>query len=55
MKLFSNLASFLLARLGQALHSLRASPRRAPVLVPIPIRAAQRARPASRRLPYRGG
>jgi hypothetical protein len=60
MKLLSHFASLALARLGQTLRSLKAPlqgwrPQRAPVLVPIPIRAEQRAPSAAKRLPYRGG
>lgn len=53
-------ASFLLARLGQSLQSLRESlkgwvPRQAPVLVPIPIRVDCRKRASVGRRPYRDG
>ena len=52
-------AFLVLARLGQSLQSLQESlrgwaPQRAPVLVPIPIRAERRARGPVGRQPYRG-
>jgi hypothetical protein len=59
MKLSLHSASLLLARLGQRLQSFLESlkgwvPQRAPVLVPLPIRANRRTRgPVGRHL-YRG-
>ena len=60
MKLAPRFASLVLSRLGQSLQSLQESlkgwsPQRAPVLVPIPIRADRRTRGPAERGPYRGG
>jgi hypothetical protein len=59
MKLSSRFASLVLARLGRSLQSLQESlkgwvPQQAPVLVPIPIRAAHRTRGPVSRHPCRG-
>jgi hypothetical protein len=60
MKLSPRFASRVLSRLGQSLQSLQESlkgwlTQRAPVLVPIPIRADRRTRGPVARRPCRGG
>ena len=59
MKPSLRFASLVFARIKQSLHGLKQGlrqwvPQQAPVLVPIPISAARRARQSDRRHPARG-